>query len=407
MPNIRVPDLLCYEDLLPAESDDFGWPSFDENTASTLCYTSGTTGDPKGVLHSHRSVVLHALATTSMDAVQISARDSILVLAPMFHVNAWGIPFAAAMTGAKLVLPGPNLDGESIWSLLRDEGCNAAAGVPTVWLNFLAYVEQNRDRLDLSQIALTRVMSGGSAVPQVVMEKLDQWFGAVVIQAWGMTESGPMATATSPLLKHRGATREQRIDLQMYQGRALWGAEVKIVDAEGRDLPNDGVATGELMLRGPWVIASYYEGNPNLLDAHGWFATGDVASIDADGFVRLTDRLKDVIKSGGEWIRSIAVENVAVSHPAVREAAVIAVEHPIWQERPLLLVTCKPEVTLTGQEMLQFLATRMAKWWLPDDVLFVDELPHTATGKLLKTKLREVYRNHLTVNPPGLAKIAD
>jgi fatty-acyl-CoA synthase len=302
------------------------------------------------------------------------------------------------MTGAELVLPGPRLDPESIFNLLRDEACTFAAGIPTIWLNFLAWVEANREKLDLSAIHLRLVLAGGTAAPRTIIEGFDRLFGAGFLHAWGMTETSPIATVGTLLGKHKGVGRDARIDLQLKQGRSIYGCEVKIVGAEGQDMPHDGVAVGEIKVRGPWVISGYFKGaGGQVVDEDGWFGTGDVASIDPDGFVQLTDRLKDVIKSGGEWISSIDIENTAVGHPGVHEAAVIAIPHPAWQERPLLIVHPKEGAEPTKQEILDYLSTRIAKWWMPDDVVFVDSLPHTATGKLLKTKLREEFGGRVAV----------
>ena len=398
MPAANLPNLLCYDDLLTRAAADYDWPEFDENTASTLCYTSGTTGNPKGVLYSHRSTVLHSFCAVSTDVMGISCNDVVMLVVPLFHANAWGLPFAAAMTGAALVLPGPRLDPESIFGLLRDEHVTVAGGIPSIWLNFLAWVDANRATLDLSAIHLGRVLSGGSAVPRATLEGFERLFGSRMIHAWGMTETSPIATIGTLLPKHAGLGRPAQIDVQLKQGRSVYGCEVKIVGADGQDMPHDGVAVGELRVRGPWVIAGYFKGaGGQVLDEDGWFGTGDVASIDPDGFVQLTDRLKDVIKSGGEWISSIDIENHAVSHPDVHEAAVIAIAHPKWQERPLLLVHPKSGREPSKDDILAFLSTRIAKWWLPDDVIFVEELPHTATGKLLKTKLREDYGGHIAV----------
>ncbi|PPQ36780.1 long-chain fatty acid--CoA ligase [Rhodopila globiformis] len=400
MPAVKVGNLLCYEDLLAAADPLAAWPEFDENTAATLCYTSGTTGNPKGVLYSHRSMVLHAFAACAADSFAFTARDSILVVVPLFHANAWSIPFAAAMSGAKMVLPGPKLDPESIFMLLEQEGCTTSGGVPTVWLNFLAWLEPQRKTLDLSRLKLKRVFSGGTAPPRAMIEKFRDWLGVFLLHAWGMTETSPLVTVGSPLPKHDGAGPEALVDMQVKQGRQVYGVELKLVDPDGNALPHDGRSVGELKVRGNWVISGYYKGEGGkTLDADGWLSTGDVATIDPDGYVQLTDRLKDVIKSGGEWISSIEIENLTVSHPDVYEAAVIAVQHPVWQERPLLLVQPKPgRAPPTKQEILDFLAARIAKWWLPDDVVFVDSLPHTATGKLLKTALRERYHGHLAVS---------
>jgi len=399
MPKLAVKNLLCYEELVAAASADYDWPQFDENAASTLCYTSGTTGNPKGVLYSHRSTILHAFAACSADALALSARDSILVVVPLFHANAWSLPFSAAMCGAKLVLPGPKLDPESIYMLLEQEECTKAGGIPTIWLNFLAWLENNREKLDLSRLKLKLVFSGGAAAPRATIEKFHDLLGVFLLHAWGMTETSPLVTTGTPLPKHEGTARERVVDMQVKQGRQVYGVELKVVGRDGQDLPHDGAAVGELKVRGNWVISGYFKGEGGVVvDADGWFGTGDVATIDGDGYVQLTDRLKDVIKSGGEWISSIEIENLVVSHPEVFEAAVIAISHPVWQERPLLLVQPKPGCQPSKQSILDFLSSRIAKWWMPDDVVFVESLPHTATGKLLKTELRAQYHGHLAVS---------
>jgi fatty-acyl-CoA synthase len=399
LPAVNVGTLLCYEDLLGAAEPEADWPVFDENTAATLCYTSGTTGNPKGVLYSHRSTVLHAFGACAADSFAFSARDTILMVVPLFHANAWGVPFAAAMCGAKLVLPGPRLDAESIFLLLEQEGCTAAGGIPTVWLNFLAWLEPRKETTDLSRLKLKRVFAGGTAPPRAMIEKFRDWLGVFLLHAWGMTETSPLVTAGSPLAMHDGAAPQSIVDMQVKQGRQVYGVELKLVDADGKAMPHDGQSVGELKVRGNWVLSGYFKSDGGqVLDADGWFSTGDVATIDPDGYVQLTDRLKDVIKSGGEWISSIEIENLTVSHPDVYEAAVIAIHHPVWQERPLLLVHPKEGTSPSKSAILDFLSTRIAKWWLPDDVIFVDSLPHTATGKLLKTELRARYGNHLAVS---------
>ncbi|MFZ2107705.1 MAG: long-chain-fatty-acid--CoA ligase [Roseiarcus sp.] len=399
MPKLAVKNLLCYEELIAAASADYDWPQFDENAASTLCYTSGTTGNPKGVLYSHRSTILHAFAACSADALALSARDSILVVVPLFHANAWSLPFSAAMCGAKLVLPGPKLDPESIYMLLEQEECTKAGGIPTIWLNFLAWLENNRAKLDLSRLKLKLVFSGGAAAPRATIEKFHDLLGVFLLHAWGMTETSPLVTTGTPLPKHEGTARERVVDMQVKQGRQVYGVELKVVGRDGQDLPHDGAAVGELKVRGNWVISGYFKGEGGVVvDADGWLGTGDVATIDGDGYVQLTDRLKDVIKSGGEWISSIEIENLVVSHPEVFEAAVIAISHPVWQERPLLLVQPKPGCSPSKESILDFLSGKIAKWWMPDDVVFVESLPHTATGKLLKTELRERYHGHLAVS---------
>ena len=399
VPAAKVDNLLCYEDLVAAASSDFDWPEFDENTASTLCYTSGTTGNPKGVLYSHRSTVLHAFGACTTDSFAFSATDSILVVVPLFHANAWSIPFAAPLCGAKLVLPGPRLDPESIYNLLEQEECTVAGGIPTIWLNFLAWLETRQDQLDLSSLKLRRVFAGGTAPPRATIEKFRDLLGVFLLHVWGMTETSPIVTVGSPLAKHTGLPPDKIVDMQINQGRQMYGVELRLVDADGAPVPHDGTSIGELQVRGNWVISGYFKAEGGqVVDKDGWFGTGDVATIDPDGYVKLTDRLKDVIKSGGEWISSIEIENLTVSHPDVHEAAVIAIHHPVWQERPLLLVQPKPGRNPTKESILAFLSSRIVKWWLPDDVLFVEGLPHTATGKLLKTELRNRYHGHLAVS---------
>jgi acyl-CoA synthetase (AMP-forming)/AMP-acid ligase II len=394
MPKLPVPNLICYEELIGAQDSEYEWPVFDENTASSLCYTSGTTGNPKGVLFSHRSTVLHSFAACTTDCLGVSALESLLLVVPMFHVNAWGMPYAGAMVGAKLVMPGPGLDGRSVYELLRDEKVTLALGVPTVWLMLLQYVESSG--LDpKAELVLRRVVIGGSAAPRVMSETFESRFGAFVVHAWGMTEMSPLGTVCNLLGKHLGCTLDQRLDLQAKQGRALFGVEMKITGDDGRSLPHDGKAFGHLMVRGPWISRGYFKGEGGeILDADGFFDTGDVATIDGDGYMQITDRSKDVIKSGGEWISSIDLENATMGHPGVAEAAVIGIAHPKWQERPLLVIVKKAGHDVSRDDVLKFLEGKVANWWLPDDVAFVAELPHTATGKLLKMKLREMFKDH-------------
>ncbi len=399
MPAVKDVSLLCYEDVLAEAPADYEWPLLDENTASTLCYTSGTTGNPKGVMYSHRSTVLHAFAACAADALALTARDAILVVVPLFHANAWSLPFSAAMSGSKLVLPGPKLDPESIYMLLDSEGCTKAFGIPTIWLNFLAWIEANRERLDLSTLKLRQVVSGGAAPPRATIEKFRDLMGVYLLQAWGMTETSPLATIGSPLAKHESASPVELVDVQVKQGRQVFGIELKLVGRDGGEVPHDGVSVGELKVRGNWVISGYFKGEGGqVVDKDGWLGTGDVGTIDPDGFVQLTDRLKDVIKSGGEWISSIEIENLAISHPEVFEAAVIAVAHPVWQERPLLIIHPREGSRPTRESILAFLSDRLPKWQIPDDVVFIDSLPHTATGKLLKTELRQRFHGHLAVS---------
>ena len=395
MPRTKLQNVFCYEDLVNAHSDEYDWPSFDENTASSLCYTSGTTGNPKGVLYSHRSTLLHAYAACLPDALNLSARDVVLPVVPMFHVNAWGLPYSCALTGAKLVFPGAGMDGASLCELFEKERVTVSAGVPTIWLGLLAHLKQHK----LKFSTLQRTVIGGSACPPAMIRSFEEDYGVRVLHAWGMTEMSPLGTVNSFKGNQLSLSKEEQLAIQNKQGRNIFGVEMKIVDDAGRELPRDGKAFGDLLVRGPWICSSYFKsegGNPLRRDDSGeeWFPTGDVATIDPDGFMQITDRSKDVIKSGGEWISSIDLENTAVAHPAVAEAAVVGVHHPKWDERPLLLVVKKPGAALTREELLAFFEGRVAKWWIPDDVVFVDQLPHTATGKLLKTKLREDYKNH-------------
>ena len=403
LPECSLPGLLCYEDLIGAQGSDgedcedcppYEWPQFAETTASSLCYTSGTTGNPKGVLYSHRSSVLHAWAACSVDGLALGSSETALLVVPMFHVNAWGMPYAGAMSGARLVMPGPALDGKSVYELMRDEKVTLALGVPTVWLMLLQYVD-TAELTPREELCLRRVVIGGASAPRAMSERFATSFGAFVVHAWGMTEMSPLGTVCNLLPKHRGDTLEQQLAVQEKQGRAVYGVDMKVVDDEGARLPHDGQSAGHLLVRGPWIASGYYrDESGGTLDGDGFFDTGDVATIDADGYMQITDRSKDVIKSGGEWISSIALENAAIGHPAVAEAAVIGVAHAKWQERPLLIVVRKPGQELTRESMLQFLQGRVANWWLPDDVAFVEQLPHTATGKLQKMKLREMFKDH-------------
>ena len=387
----EIENLVCYEELLEAGTDAFVWPAFDENTASSLCYTSGTTGNPKGVLYSHRSTVLHSYTVCTGEGLQLSSQDAILPVVPMFHVNAWGLPYAAAMCGAKMVMPGPKLDGASVYELLRDEGCTMTAGVPTVWLMLLNYMEEQKVTLP----DLGRVIIGGSAAPRSMIEAFQEKHGATVVHAWGMTEMSPLGTVGNLLPKHRDLPKEKRVDIQCKQGRAVWGVDMKIVDDAGEEQPRDGKTAGRLMVRGPWVTKGYFRGEGgSIVDDAGWFDTGDIATLDPDGYMQITDRSKDVIKSGGEWISSIDLENAAVGHPEVAEAAVIGVAHPKWDERPLLIVVRRKGSDVGKEAILDYLRSKVVKWWLPDDVTFVDELPHTPTGKVLKRALRKDFAGY-------------
>jgi len=380
-----IPGLISYESWIGGQSTSYTWPQIDENSACSLCYTSGTTGNPKGALYSHRSTILHAYAAALPDVMCMSARDSILPVVPMFHVNAWGIPYSAAMVGAKLVFPGPALDGKSVYELMEAEGVTFAAGVPTVWQMLLGHMKPT----GLKFGKLNRTVIGGSACPPAMITAFREDYGVDVLHAWGMTELSPLGTLCTLKNKHLTLPEDAQMKLRMKQGRCIFGIDMKIVDAEGQELPHDGKAAGDLLVKGPWVIGSYFKqegGNP-LVD--GWFPTGDVATIDADGFMQITDRSKDVIKSGGEWISSIDVENVAMAHPAVAMAACVGIFHPKWDERPIVCVVKKPGAEVSRDELLAFYEGKTAKWQIPDDVVFVDAIPLGATGKMLKTKLRE------------------
>jgi len=397
-PQTAIPGLLCYEDLVAAETDAFEWPEFEENTAAALCYTSGTTGKPKGVLFSHRSTILHAFAISLPDTKNLSASSAVLAIVPMFHVNAWGIPYAAPLTGAKLVFPGAGLDGASLFELIEAEAVDSTSAVPTVWMNLINYMQQNK--LKFSTLKSTTI--GGAACPAAMIKTLRDEFGVSVRHGWGMTEMSPVGTLNSPKGKHRGLSEDAQFQLSLKQGRPLYGVEMKIVDAEGRELPRDGESAGNLLVRGPAILRRYFKnagGDP--LTPDGWLPTGDVGTIDADGYLQITDRSKDVIKSGGEWISSIELENIAVGHPGVNEAAVIGIRHPKWDERPLLIVVKRPGADLTKEALLAFYDGKIAKWWLPDDVVFVDELPHTATGKLSKLRLREQFKDYQLPRVPS------
>jgi acyl-CoA synthetase (AMP-forming)/AMP-acid ligase II len=393
MPQTKLPGALCYEELLAAETPDLAWPEFDENTASSLCYTSGTTGNPKGALYSHRSTLLHSFAVCSANAVAISMRDSIMPIVPMFHVNAWGIPYAAAMSGAKLVFPGPKLDGASLYELIEAEKVTLSLGVPTVWLGLLQYLEQTGKRID----GVNRVTVGGSAAPLSMIEAFEEKYGVQCIHGWGMTEMSPVGTLALPKAKFLARPKAERLALKAKQGFPLYGVDMKVASPDGTVQPHDGVASGELYVRGPWIVGAYYNdeaATAQAFDSEGWFRTGDVASIDPDGYMQIVDRSKDVIKSGGEWISSIDVENAAMGHPDIAEAAVIGIAHPKWDERPLLIVVPKPSRRPGKEEILGFLGDKIAKWQLPDDIVFVPELPHGATGKVLKSRLREQFRDY-------------
>lgn len=386
-----MPGLCSYEDLLAAESADYAWPMLDENTACSLCYTSGTTDEPKGVLYSNRSTLLHAMAISLPDALNCSALDVIMPVVPMFHVNAWGLPYAAPLNGAKLVLPGAGMDAASLYELFESEGITFSAGVPTIWLGLLQFMREGKRRFS----TLHRTVVGGSACPPALMKAFEEELGVTIKHAWGMTETSPLGTAGHLKSKHAHLSPADSQAVRVKQGRVVFGVDMKIVGDDGESLPHDGVAFGDLLVRGPWVVGDYFNsGTPGELTADGWFRTGDVATIDADGFMQITDRSKDVIKSGGEWISSIDLENLAVGHPAVAEAAVIGVPSAKWSERPLLVVVRRPGMDVSAEDLLAFFKGKVAHFSEPDAVEFVDQLPHTATGKLLKTQLRKDFAGY-------------
>lgn len=393
MPETSLANAMCYETIVAAESAEFEWPQFDERSASALCYTSGTTGDPKGVLYDHRSTVLHAYASLAPDVMGLSSRDVVLPVVPLFHVNAWGIPYSVLMAGAKLVMPGPKMgDGEALYNLMDSEDVSLALGVPTVWLALLQYTDKAGKRLD----KLKRSIVGGAAVPRTMIEAFRDKHDVELRQGWGMTEMSPVGAVNSLKAGLEDLSPDEQLDLATKAGRGVYGCEMRIVNDEGEVLPRDGEAYGALQVRGPWICSDYYklEGDAGSHTDDGWFDTGDVATIDPQGYMAITDRTKDVIKSGGEWISSIELENTAMGHPAVAEAAVIGVAHPKWTERPLLIVVIAEGKDVGKEELLAFFEGKVATWWIPGDVAFVDELPHTATGKIKKIELRRQFADY-------------
>jgi fatty-acyl-CoA synthase len=389
----RIPNLTSYEALLAAQLDaqldNYAWPLFDERSAASLCYTSGTTGNPKGALYSHRSTVLHAYGSAMPNALNVAARDVVLPVVPMFHVNAWGLPYSVPLSGAKLVFPGPALDGKSLFELFEAEGVTFSAGVPTVWLGLVNYMKEHGLRFS----TFRRTVIGGAACPPALMDALIDDFGVQVVHAWGMTEMSPLGTTCGLTSRHAALSPEEQRKVLRKQGHAIYGVDMRIVDDAGMELAWDGTTFGHLQVRGPWVIESYFREEHSALQ-DGWFPTGDVATIDADGYMQITDRSKDVIKSGGEWIGTIDLENIAMSHPAVLQAACIGMPHPKWDERPLLVVVPRPGMSVTREELLAFYEGKVARWWLPDDVVFTDSLPVGGTGKVRKTDLRTRFATH-------------
>ncbi|QBF31784.1 long-chain-fatty-acid--CoA ligase [Thalassococcus sp. S3] len=388
----QVPGLVFYDELLETGDPEYAWPSFDENTASSLCYTSGTTGNPKGVLYSHRSTLLHSLVANQKDTLALGAADVVLPVVPMFHVNAWGVPYCAAMVGARLVMPGPNLDGESLVNLIDQHRVTIALGVPTIWLGLLGHAKAAGSKLE----TLTRTVVGGSACPPSMIAQFREQYGVDTIHAWGMSEMSPLGSVNKPLAKHRDLPVEDQHRLRENQGRPPFGVELKIVDDTGAALPADGQSQGDLLVRGHWVLDSYFRMEDTQTLEDGWFNTGDVATLDEDGFMTIKDRSKDIIKSGGEWISSVELENIAIGHPKLADAAVVGVAHPKWDERPVLVAVAGDGESPTEEELLSYYDGKIATWQKPDRVVFMDVLPRNATGKVLKRNLRETYGDLLT-----------
>ena len=389
IPENNLNNSYSYDEIIEQEPSEYQWPELDENTAASLCYTSGTTGNPKGVLYSHRSTILHATAIAG--ALSFNSSSAILPVVPMFHVNAWGVPYAALINGFTLVLPGHALDGKSLFELIQQESVDSLLGVPTVWLGLLQYLEGKGLTMD----SVNQVLVGGSAAPYAMIKAFDEQHDAFLTHGWGMTEMSPLGTINAPTKKTLSLPTEERYQLQTKQGYPLFGVEIKTVNDQNDELPRDGETSGALKVKGPWIMHTYFKAEEPAVDSEGWFDTGDVATIHPDGCMQIVDRAKDVIKTGGEWISSIDLENAILTHENVLEACVVGVPHPKWDERPLLFLITKDGKSIDKKEINDFLLEKVVKWWLPDDIIFVKELPHGATGKLLKVELREQYKDHL------------
>src|SRR6202012_3152117 len=396
MPQTKLPNAICYEELVASEDENFDWAKIDERDAAGMCYTSGTTGNPKGVVYSHRSNVLHSMMAAQPDAMGLASRDVIMPVVPMFHANCWGLALTSPLVGGAMVMPGAKLDGASIYELLDTYRVSFTAAVPTVWLMLLQHLEANNLKLP----HLKKVVIGGSACPRAMTQKFQEHYDVEVLHAWGMTEMSPLGTLGSIKPEYAGLSGEARLDVQMKQGHPPFGVDMKITDDDDKELPRDGKKFGRLKVRGPSVASAYFKEEGSILDDNGYFDTGDVATLDPYGYMQITDRSKDVIKSGGEWISSIDIENFAVGHPKVAEAAVIGVRHPKWDERPLLIVVLKPGQTAAKDDILGYMQGKIAPWWLPDDVVFAEEIPHTATGKIQKMELRQRFRDYVL---PGVS----
>ena len=389
MPETTLKNAISYEEYIQDGDENYSWPTLEDDAACALCYTSGTTGNPKGVLYSHKSNVIHAQA--ALTAMTIKPDDTILMVVPLFHVLAWGIPYFGPMNGLKLVMPGMQMEGEPLFELIDQEDVTLAFGVPTIWMGLLAYCRDNNKILS----SVKNTIIGGSALSLATLQEFDEVHDVNVIHAWGMTEMSPLGTTNVPTPEMENMSKEEKYAVQLKQGRPIYGVELKVVDDEGNELPKDGESQGHLMVRGPWILQKYFKADKEAVDADGWFDTGDISVLDEDGYMTIKDRAKDVIKSGGEWISSIDLENAAVGHPEIAEACVVGVPHPKWDERPIMFVVTNSGDEIGKDNILDFLSSKVAKWWLPDEIIFLKELPHGATGKLLKFDLREEYKNLL------------